>query len=379
MKKILSLLLAIAITFSLYAQEEKEEGFQFESIINIETTPVKNQASSSTCWDYSSTSYMETEVLRQTGKLLDLSEMFTVFNTFTDKADSYVRMHGHFNFGPGGASHDLPIMMKKYGAVPESVYNGLNYGTKRNVHGELDAVTKAFLDAVITNKNKKLTPSWKKAFKGILEAYLGDYPEEFEFEGKKYTPKTFADEVLQLDFDKYVSFTSWSHEPFNEMVHVMVPDNWLYAQSLNVPMEELTKIVDRALENGFSVAWASDWSEKGISWKKGIAFVPEKDFKEMSKEEQEAMFSAPSKEKVITQELRQEAYDNYSTTDDHGLHIVGLAKDQTGKDYYIVKNSWGEGNVYGGYFYVSKAFFNYKTLSIMLHADALKKKYKDMF
>lgn len=364
----------LVLTFAIVidAQETENPKYVFETICNIETTPVKNQGASGTCWNYSATSFMETEVLRQTGQSFDLAEMFTVFNTYMEKADRYVRMHGNLNFGQGGNLHDVPMMYAKYGAVPQSVYEGLNYGTKINRHGELDAILKAILDAVVANKNKKLTPNWKEAYKKVLEVYLGSFPENFEFEGKNYTPKSFADEVLKLDFNDYYQFTSWSHQPFYKTMHIMVPDNWLYGESYNMPLGDLTTIVDHALKNGYSVAWASDWSEKGVSWKEGVAYVPEKPYDEMSKEEKDAMFSGPSAEMEITQELRQEAYDNYTTTDDHGLHIVGLAKDQSGKEYYIVKNSWDTGNLYEGYLYVSKAYFNYKTISIMVHKDGIK-------
>lgn len=368
---LLSFILLVLIANLVFAQEEEKPKYIFETIYNIETTPVKNQGASGTCWNYSATSYMETEVLRKTGRMLDLAEMFTTFNTYMEKADRYVRMHGNLNFGQGGNLHDVPMMYEKYGAVPQSVYEGLNYGTKINRHGEMDAILKAMLDAVIENKNKKLTPNWKEAYKKVLEVYLGTFPESFTFEGKTYTPRSFADEVLTLNFDDYYQFTSWSHQPFYQSMHIMIPDNWLYGESYNLPLDYLTKIVDHALENGFSVAWATDWSEKGVSWKDGVAYIPEKPYREMSNEERESMFSGPAPEMEITQEVRQEAYDNYSTTDDHGLHIVGLAKDQTGKEYYIVKNSWDTGNPYEGYMYVTKAFFNYKTISIMVHKDGI--------
>jgi len=372
-KFILSAISLLFIFSSAWCQEEEKAKYQFEDIYNIETTPVKNQGASGTCWNYSATSFMETEVLRQTGQSFDLAEMFTVFNTYLDKADRYVRMHGNLNFGQGGALHDVPAMYAKYGAVPQDIYEGLNYGTKINRHGELDAILKAILDAVVANKNKKLTPNWKEAYKSVVEAYLGEFPAEFEFEGKKYTPKSFADEKLEINFNDYMQFTSFTHQPYLEKMHIMVPDNWLYGESYNLPLGDLTQIVDHALKNGFSVAWASDWSEKGVSWKNGVAYVPEKNYKEMSKEEKAAMFSGPAKEMTITAELRQEAYDNYTTTDDHGLHIVGLAKDQEGNEYYIVKNSWDNKNIYEGYIYVTKAYFNFKTISIILHKDGVKK------
>ena len=367
----LSLLILLAGIQVLSGQDKDSAGYVFETIYSIKTTPVKNQGASGTCWNYSATSYMETEVLRQTGRHFDLAEMFTVYNTYMDKAERYVRMHGHLNFGQGGALHDVPAMYKKYGAVPQMVYEGLNYGTTINRHGELDAVLKALLDAVVANPNKKLTPVWKEAFEKVLETYLGRFPSEFDFEGKTYTPKSFSEKVLTLDYDAYMQFTSWTHQPYYEKMHIMVPDNWLYGESYNLPLEELTQIVDHALAAGYSVAWASDWSEKGISWKKGVAYVPEKDFEEMTQPEKDAMFNGPAPEKEITAALRQEAYDNYSTTDDHGLHIVGLAKDQTGTEYYIVKNSWDTGNVFEGYMYVTKAYFTYKTISILLHRDGV--------
>jgi bleomycin hydrolase len=377
MKKIhFMALLTLFASISLWAQEEAKPNYTFETIYNIETTSVKNQGSSGTCWNYSATSFMETEVLRKTGKALDLAEMFTVFNTYMEKADRYVRMHGNLNFGQGGAMHDVPAMYAKYGAVPQSVYEGLNYGTKINRHGEFDAILKAILDVVVENKNKKLTPNWKEAFKKVLEVYLGVFPESFEYEGKTYTPKSFASEVLQLDFDAYMQFTSWTHQPLLKKMYVMVPDNWLYGESYNMPLSDLTGIVDHALKNGYTVAWATDWSEKGISWKHGVAYVPEIPYSEMTKEDRDNMFSGPSTEMLITPEIRQVDYDNYSTTDDHGLHIVGLAKDQSGKEYYIVKNSWDDKNIYEGYIYVSKAFFNYKTISIMLHKDGVSKEIK---
>lgn len=380
MKKMsISFLFSLFLFFQLLAQEQVPK-YVFETLVKIETTPVKNQGASGTCWNYSATSFMETEVLRQTGRSLDLAEMFTSLNAYNEKADRYVRMHGNMNFGQGGNLHDVPAMYKKYGAVPQEVYQGLNYGTEINRHGELDAVLKAMLDAVIENKNKKLTPNWKEAFSRVVEVYLGTYPETFDFEGKTYTPKSFSEEVLQLDYDAYMQFTSWTHQPQYESMVIMIPDNWWYGESYNMPMEDLTKIVDYALYKGFSVAWATDWSEKGISWKEGVAYVPAIPYDKMSKEEKDAMFSGPAEEMVITPELRQIEYDNYLTTDDHGLHIVGIAKDQTGKEYYIVKNSWDDNNIFNGYVYVTKAYFNYKTISIMVHEDgvseSIKKKLK---
>jgi len=373
MKKfLLFVLTTIFLTSIAVGQPSKDSLYQFKTITSVETTPVKNQGSSGTCWNYSASSFVETEILRETGKLYDLSEMFTTFNTYMDKANAYVRMHGHMNFGQGGALHDVTLMFKKYGAVPQSVFPGLNYGTSINKHGELDAILKVMLDEVVKNHNKQLTPVWKEAYKRVLESYLGEYPENFNFEGKNYTPKSFA-EQLKFDPDAYMQFTSWTDYPYFEEMTVLVPDNWLHQNSYNLPLDELEKLVDAALKSGYSVAWATDVSEKGFSWKSGVAIVPEKPFDDMTEDEKKAMFNGPSNEMIITPELRQEAFDNYTTTDDHGMHIVGLASDKSGKEYYIVKNSWDTKNIFEGYLYVSKAFFKYKTISLMLHKGGVPK------
>lgn len=373
MKKIFLTIFVFTFLFSLVlGQAVKDSLYQFKTITSVETTPVKNQGASGTCWNYSGSSFVETEILRLTGKLYDLSEMFTTYNTYMDKAGVYVRMHGKINFGQGGSLHDVTAMFKKYGAVPQSVYSGLNYGTTINKHGELDAVLKAMLDEVVKNHNKQLSTVWKEAYKGALEAYLGKFPEKFTFEGKEYTPKTFAAE-LKFNPDDYMQFTSWTDNPYYEEMIVLVPDNWLSGKSFNLPLHELEKVVDAALKSGYSVAWATDVSEKGFSWKSGVAIIPEKPFDDMTEDEKKAMFNGPANEMVITPELRQEAFDNYNTTDDHGMHIVGLATDKSGKEYYIVKNSWDTKNIFEGYLYVSKAFFKYKTISLMIHRDGVPK------
>ena len=373
MKRTFAIAVLMGLWILSYAQEDKitDSLYQFTEIININTTSVKNQGSSGTCWSYSALSFLETEVLRKTGNLYDLSEMFVVFNTYWEKADRYVRMHGKINFGQGGALIDVTEMYRKYGAVPQEVYEGLSYGTDINRHGELDAVLKGMLDAIIQNKNRKLTPVWKEAYRKVLETYLGQYPESFEYGGKTYTPRSFADTHLKLNADDYLQFTSWTDNEYYSNMVILVPDNWLFGKAYNIPLDHLETIVDNALRKGYSVAWAQDVSEKGFSWKHGVAYVPEKPFDDMSDEEKKQMFGGPADEMTITAEIRQQAFDNYTTTDDHGMHIVGMAKDNTGKEYYIVKNSWDTKNIFEGYIYVTKAFFNYKTISIMLHKDAV--------
>lgn len=351
--------------------KDSKGSFKFETVVDVEATSVKNQGRSGTCWSYCSNSFIESEMIRMGKKPVDLAEMFTVRNVYEDKGDRYVRMHGYLNFGQGGALPDVIQMIGKYGAVPQVAYTGLEYGEAVNKHGEMESILKSMLDAVIENKNRKLTPAWKKAFNGVLDAYLGQFPKEFEYEGKKYTPRSFAKEVVGVNHKDYVQFTSFTHQPFYDEMVIMVPDNWAYGKSYNVPMNDMTAIIDNALKDGYSISWASDVSEKYFSWRNGVAYVPEKDYTQMSAKERDAMFKGPKKEMTVTQEMRQKAYDNYTTTDDHGMQITGIAKDQNGKEYYIVKNSWGINNDYKGYLYVTKEYFKYKTLSFLLHKDAV--------
>ena len=351
--------------------ENAKEGFQFEPVVDIEVTSIKNQGASGTCWSYCTSSFLESEMKRMGKDPIDLAEMFTVRNVYQEKSERYVRMHGHLNFGQGGALPDVIEMYRKYGMVPQEAYAGLEYGTDINRHGEMEAILTGMLDAVIANKNKKLSPVWKDAVASVLDAYLGDFPESFEYKGKTYTPVSFAEEFIGIEPDDYVQITSWTHQPFYKPMVLMVPDNWNYGNSYNVPVEDLTTIIDHALKEGLTISWAADVSEKYFSWRNGIAYVPEKDYYAMSKPEREAMFDGPKPEMTITQELRQVGYDNYTTTDDHGMQIVGIYKDQNGKEWYKVKNSWGEGNDYQGFLYVSKAFVQLKTISFYLHKDGV--------
>jgi len=381
MKKLSLFILAITISFAIFAQD----GYKFTDEIRLGTTSVKDQYASGTCWSFSTLSFYESEMERVgVENVPDLSEMFIVRQCYADKAEKYVRLHGELNFGGGGAFVDIPYVHRKYGLVPEEAFNGLNYGTKGHVHGELDAVLKAYVDAVIENKNRKLSTAWLAGFNGILDAYLGEYPETFTYEGKEYTPRTFADEVTKLNPDDYISVTSFSHHPFYSSFAIEVPDNWLWGQSYNLPLDEFIQVFDYALDNGYTIAWGADVSEEYFSHSAGVAIVPDINIAEMTDTERGKWESQskkerynldkPGKEKVVTQEMRQEHYDNYKTTDDHGLHIVGRAKDQAGTKYYIVKNSWNTDNPYDGYVYVSEEFVKYKTMNIMIHKDAVPKK-----
>lgn len=302
---------------------------------------------------------------------IDLAEMFTVRNTYLEKADRYVRLHSNFNFGQGGALHDALDMIKKYGALPQEAYTGLNYGSDTNKHNEMEGMLKAILDVVAKADNKEISPVWKTAYTKVLETYLGEAPKEFEYKGKKYSPHTFAKEVVGINPDDYIEFASQTDDPFYGKTIVLVPDNWTFASSYNIPINEMTEVIDYAIKKGFSISWASDVSEKGFSWKNGVAYVPEKSFADMNDDEKKGMFAAPQPELKVTQEMRQKGYDNFSTTDDHGMHIVGIVKDQNGKEYYKVKNSWGENNDQKGYINVSKEFLKFKTTSFMVHKDGV--------
>lgn len=391
LRKFALCLLAVGFFFyGGYAQDQKpepkEEGFVFTPIKELKATPVEDQYKSGTCWSFSGLSFMESEMLRQGKPAVNLSEMFLVRHCYFDKAVKDVRLHGSLNFGGGGAFTDILYVWKNYGMVPEEVYEGLSYGEKKHVHAEIDEVLKDYVDGVI--KGKKVTTAWKDGFNGILDAYFGKLPEVFHYQGKEYTPQSFAKDYCGLNVDDYVMLTSYTHHPFYKPFVLEVPDNWLWGDVYNVPLDELEQVIDNAINTGYTVAWAADVSEKGFqTTKKGVAVVPEVSVSDMKdselskweklseKEKDEELYKLdkPGKEKVITQEMRQEAFDNYETTDDHGMHIIGISKDQNGTLYYKVKNSWGKYNKYDGYFYASKPFVRYKTMSIMVHKDAIPK------
>jgi len=394
MQKLKSLFLAVAFLISIIVSGQdikeivKDSGYQFTSIKEIPCTSVKDQYRSGTCWSFSGLGFLEAEMLRLGKPTVDLSEMFIVYHSYSDKAVKYVRLHGSLNFGAGGAFHDVTNVIKKYGIVPEEVYRGLNYGEEKHVHGELDRVLLDNVKAVVENPNKKLTTAWKEVFNNTLNTYFGELPKTFTYEGKEYTPQTYAQNVVDLNLDDYVEITSYTHHPFYSKFIIEVPDNWSWDEVYNVPINELEEIIDNSINSGYTVAWAADVSEKGFSTsQKGIAVIPIADTtnmsdaeitkweKETEKEKNEELYklTKPGKEKVITQELRQIDFDNYQTTDDHGMLIMGTAKDQAGNIYYKVKNSWGNYNNYNGYFYASKPFVEFKTMSIMVHKDAIPK------
>ena len=387
MNKLLLIAAFAASTMAVSAQKDTTavDTFRFTTIKENKITPVKNQASSGTCWSFSALGFFEAELLRLGKPTIDLSEMFVVHQSYTDKADKFVRMNGTINFAGGGSFYDVMYTLKNYGIVPESEMSGLNYGEEKHRHGELDALTEAYVKTLVKNPNKKLSTAWKKGFTGILDAYLGERPKEFVANGKKYTPVTYA-QSLGLNMDDYVSLTSFTHHPFYSKFVIEIPDNWRWEESYNLPLDEFAKVFDYAIDNGFTIAWGSDVSEKGFT-RNGVAVNPEVkkenlpgsdqakwlNISQKEMEEQIYKVKGPQPEVNVTQEIRQRDFDNYQTTDDHGMVIYGTAKDQNGTKYYLVKNSWGTDNKYKGIWYASDSFVKHKTINIVVHKDAIPK------
>lgn len=384
--------------FTMNAQDtfsnKKGSEYQFTTIVDLDETAVENQNRTGTCWSFSSLSFFESELIRMGKGEHNLSEMYIVRNAYLGKAENYLRMYGTFNFGQGGAFHDIPWVIERYGIVPEDAYKGLEYGEETHNHDEMEAMMAAALKAIVDKpQGDKLHPNWKIAIEGIVDAYLGDIPtnvEEFKFthDGKEYNPKTYAKE-LGFNMDDYVSLTSYTHHPFYKQFVLEVQDNWAMRPGYNLPLDELMKVMKEALKNGYTFAWGADVSEKGFSFRDGLAINPEdpstiqtrgsdeKFFNSAGAEKISNAFLSPVKEKMVSQEERQAAFDSQETTDDHGMHITGLIKDQNGTEYFVVKNSWGtEYNDCDGYFYASEAYVRYKTMNILVHKDALPKDIK---
>ena len=363
--------------------EAKAPEYEFTTVKENPITPVKNQFRSGTCWCYSALSFIESEVLRMTGETLDLSEMFVVGKSYRDRAVKYVRLDGHLNFAAGSSFGDVLHVLNDYGIVPQDVYSGFNYGTEMPEQSELDAALKGYVSAIAHNPNKKLTTAWLNGFDGILDAYLGEVPATFTVDGKEYTPQSYRDHI-GFKYDDYVNISSFTHHPFYSSFIIEVPDNWRWDTAYNLPMDEMMEVMYNAINKGYTIAWGSDVSEKGFT-RNGLAVMPVEKKKAAAGSDQERWVGKAAEENkeevkaelpeemVITQEMRQDGYDRKTTTDDHGMHIYGIAKDQNGNNYFMVKNSWGETGKYKGIWYASDAFVRYKTLNIVVHKDALPK------
>ena len=392
--KELMIIAALAVSLSAFAQNDSTqvkkdsvEGWQFTTVDSVPITRVKDQHRSGTCWAFSTLGFLESEVLRIKGKEVELSPMFVVSKTLIDRAPYCVRLYNEPKFAEGGSAYDVIYCMQHYGLVPKSAMPGIRYGwTEADtlpVFSELTAVASGYLNGL--KKQKKLSPVWREGLQAIYDTYLGACPTEFEYEGKKYTPESFV-KSLGLNAEDYVSITSYTHHPFYERFALEVPDNWRMDQMYNVPMEDMMRIIDNALANGYTLAWGADVSEIGFT-RKGIGVVPDADkgadltgsdmakWVGMTKDKQkEELTKKPLPEKTITQQMRQDAFDNWETTDDHGMQIFGTAKDQNGKRYYMVKNSWGTlRSDYKGIWYISEAFMQYKTNDVLVHKNAIPK------
>ena len=388
MRTIALALLTISASAS-FAQEtitnKTGSKYTFKTIFELPASGVRDQCKTATCWSFSTLSMLESELLRTGKGNHDLSEMYVVRWGYVEKAINYIRMNGKCNFEQGGEGHDIPYIVSKYGIVPEEVYKGLEYGQARHNHDEMLALLQGMMEKLKTNPGGTYSKVWTQAVEGVLDAYLGKLPKTFQYRGKEFTPKSFA-ESLGLNMDNYVALTSFTHHPNNKPFTIEVPDNWSMQQAYNITLDELTQTTIDALKNGYSVAWAADVSEKGFSFRDGLGIIPVNDtlvkkkgddsrfFNDAGAMRSGSAFDQPYPEKSITVELRQEEFDKQLTTDDHGMHITGLLTDQNGTRYFKVKNSWGTGNYCGGYLYVSEAYFKLKTISIMLHRDAIDKK-----
>ena len=386
MKKIFGLALGLIMATGAMAQEFTPE---FTVVKENPITSIKNQNQSGTCWCYSPLAFIESELLRMGKGEYDFSEMFIVHNTYLDRAEKAVRTHGDVSFAQGGSFYDVIYGMEAFGLVPEAEMRpGVMYGMELSNHNELTAVSNAVVDAIAKGSHRSLQVSpdgemlWKKSIEAIHDIYLGVRPESFTYNGKEYTPKSFY-ESLGLNASDYVSLTSYTHYPFYTTFALEIPDNWRWAQSYNLPIDELMEVFDNAIMEGYTVAWGSDVSEKGFT-RQGTAVLPEDangadlQGSDMAKwlnltEEEKKNTPMPSTQKWVSQEERQRAYNNWETTDDHGMQIYGIAKDQNGTEYYMVKNSWGEAGTYKGLWYVSKAFVRYKTMNIVVHKNAIPK------
>ena len=381
-------LLALAAPGSLAQQRAalKTSDYQFTTVKELPVTPVKNQYRSGTCWCFSTLSFLESEAIRakniqDPAQYPDFSEMFVVRRAYYDRAIKYVRLNGKMGFSAGSDFGDVIQVAATYGLMDQKAYTGMNYGYDLPVQGELDAVLKGYVDAVIKNPNKKLTSVWPKGLDGILDAYMGEVPERFTVNGILYSPESYRN-ALHLDMDNYLGFTSYTHHPFYKAFAMEVEDNWRCTPSWNVPLEELVAIIDAAIENGYTVAWGGDVSEAGFT-RDGLAILLDTEAKASTGSDQERWVGkadekpaekATAREMEVTQEIRQRMYDEKTSTDDHGMHLYGIAKDQNGVKYYLIKNSWGVTGAYHGIWYMSENYLKAKTLNIMVNKNAVPRK-----
>jgi bleomycin hydrolase len=370
MRKITLAFLVLLVNYT-FAQEDTtslvKDTISFEKIVQWDANPVESQGKTGTCWSFSTSSFLESELIRMNKGSHNLSEILVARQVYVRKAENYVGRHGKAQFGEGSLGHDLLNAIDKYGIAPAEVFSGLQLNSEKHDHTELATILEAFLKAIVQNKGGKLTPVWKDAYNGLLDVYLGDYPEKFTYNEREYTPLSFAKE-LGLKGDNYATICSYTHQPFFTNFVLDIPDNWDNGFFYNVALDELVSTTKKALKDGYTIEWDADVSNKGFSSKKGLAIT--------FKEEEKPDFISVTEELEVNQKIRQENYDNHTVTDDHLMHIVGLAKGSDGNDYFIVKNSWGDEKGmegFKGHILVSESYFRLNTISIMLHKDAVAK------
>ncbi len=365
MKKLCFVMLCMCV-INAVAQpgENKRAPYEFTKLKENAAGQIENQSATGTCWSFATMSFLESEIIRLGNKPVDLSEMYNVRIAYLKKADSYLRYQGKQQFSAGGLSHDVITVMDEHGIVPESAFVGLPDGKKEYNHSGMDTSLEKIMKEILDKKSIDGSVEWKADVEQILNSSIGVAPSAFQYEGKEYSPSSFRD-AMKLKASDYVTLTSFQHHPFYKSFVLELPDNWGKGTYYNLPLDDFQKVMDHAIDNGFTVAWDADVSEKGFSFRNGIGILPDDQVKK------DELFTKVAMEKVVTQQNRQEEFDNFKTTDDHLMHITGKAKDQNGTIYYLTKNSWGPDNLYGGYQYVSRNYFQMKTIGIMVHKDAI--------
>ena len=363
---------AVAILYRFYYPKNiklLESEFVFTELIRLKSTTVKNQGASNTCWSYTGNSFLESEMIRMGRDPVAISPLYTVRKAYLERARNYLRLHGGLKLNEGGQLHDVMQILRLHGAMPRAAYTGIKAGKSSSNFKGLRAVLNSTLSSML--KSRELKKSWEQDVEVLMDDYLGKVPVNFDYQGKSYTALSFADQVIGIDPDQYIHIASVTTAPYYKPFVFLIPDNWSFNQFYNLPMEELTAVIDRALIKGFTVACTVDISEPGFSWLYGIAYVPQKSVSDMTAEEKKTQFVSPQPERKVDAMERQNAFDAWQTTDDHALHIIGLVKDQNGKEYYVAKNSWGRGNAFQGFVYLTKEYVRYKSTALMLHKDAL--------
>ncbi|MGJ1224703.1 C1 family peptidase [Sphingobacterium siyangense] len=375
---IVAMLAAVAILYRFYYPKHikllKSE-FVFTELIRLKSTTVKNQGASNTCWSYTGNSFLESEMIRMGKTPVAISPLYTVRMAYLERARNYLRLHGGLKLNEGGQLQDVMQILRLHGAMPRAAYTGIKAGKSSSNFKGLRALLNSRLSSMV--KSRELKRSWERDVELLMDDYLGKVPVNFVYKGKSYTARSFADQVIGIDPDQYIHIASVTTAPYYKSFIFLIPDNWSFSQFFNLPMEQLTLVIDQSLKNGFTVACTIDISEPGFSWPYGIAYVPQKSASDMTAEEKKTQFVRPQPERKVDAMERQSAFDAWQTTDDHALHIIGLVKDQNGKEYYVAKNSWGRGNAFQGFVYLTKEYVRYKSTALMLHKDALEPSLKN--